>query len=356
MAEIHNAYNELEEKISSMRNNRIKYRKERYNNDVKYSFFLIFLGILLVFLVFKFPNIAHWFKNLAAKLLGRFDHPLLPVVLPELSIFRSFLDHNGLLRFISSLLDGTINLMIFILILIVDFVAHVFCFATPYIIWLCTYLVPIGMIVLGGYEFYSANETNRFLGSDFYSSEEEEILQAGLDGERKALSEMQRLPDSCHVFTNLKIPCEGKVSETDMIIVSDTGVTIVEVKNHKGTITGSAHDEHLSQLKIHGRNETDFKTFYNPIKQVATHAYRLKEYLHANGVHIRVRTCVFFINEEAHLQLKDVSENCPVYHIHNANALRLYLTSGGTRLNEYTKDNAISLLEDLMYDSYLESH
>ena len=66
-----------------------------------------------------------------------------------------------------------------------------------------------------------------------------DILQAGMAGEYASPDCLAALDDNCYIFTNLHIPHEGKESETD-IVVSPAGITIVEVKNHKGVIRGDS--------------------------------------------------------------------------------------------------------------------
>ena len=76
---------------------------------------------------------------------------------------------------------------------------------------------------------------------------EMDIRRSGLEGEEAAQGCLSSLGDDCYVFTNLYIPYEGKDSETDILVVSPAGVTIVEVKNHKGVIRGDVSDRKLIQ-------------------------------------------------------------------------------------------------------------
>ena len=183
-----------------------------------------------------------------------------------------------------------------------------------------------------------------------YDGRNVDILQAGTAGEQAALDCLAGLDNNCYIFTNLHIPYEDKESETDIIVVSPAGLTIVEVKNHKGVIRGDASDLELIQDRGHG-GESEDKRFYNPIKQVATHAYRLAGYLRSKNLPIHIRTCVFFVNPDSELQIQDrkgVLRECPVFHVNQAKQMLRYVYSGATHLSNRELNQAVKLLEQLM--------
>lgn len=184
-----------------------------------------------------------------------------------------------------------------------------------------------------------------------YDGRNVDILQAGMSGEQAALDCLASLDDKCYIFTNLHIPYEGKESETDIIVVSPAGITIVEVKNHKGVIRGDTSDHELTQDRGRGDEDED-KHFYNPIKQVATHAYRLGGYLRSKNLSTHIRTCVFFVNPECELQLQDregvLRAQCPVFHVSQTEKMLRYLQSGTNCLSERAFDKSVKLLEQLM--------
>ncbi|MBQ2955970.1 MAG: NERD domain-containing protein [Clostridia bacterium] len=163
----------------------------------------------------------------------------------------------------------------------------------------------------------------------YTESGEERVLRIGKEGEENALAILNRLDDTCHLFTNLRIPYDGGVSETDLIAVTPKGITIIEVKNHKGVIRGDADDEQLLQAKTSRRGVVREEPFYNPVKQVATHAYRLSGWLRENGVSAYVRTCVLFVHPEAALSMTDKNKvsalRCPVFTVSQSAALVSYV-------------------------------
>ncbi|MBQ2724541.1 MAG: NERD domain-containing protein [Clostridia bacterium] len=152
------------------------------------------------------------------------------------------------------------------------------------------------------------------------------ILKAGIEGEEKALRIMEHLPGSYHVYTNLIVPYNGKESETDMIVAGPTGVYIVEVKGHKGTITGDWSDENLRQEKD-DRSRT-VKTFYNPLKQVGTHVYRLSNAFRQQKISCGwIEGCVLFADDEACLNVTDKAGRQPhVYTYGTRVQLRDFIT------------------------------
>ena len=92
--------------------------------------------------------------------------------------------------------------------------------------------------------------------------------------------------------------------------------------------------------------------FYNPFKQVATHAYRLAGYLRSRNQPVYVRTCVFFVNPDCQLQLCDrneiMKEKCPVFHAGQKEKLLHYLQSGTKPLSDSAFERTVELLEELM--------
>ena len=202
------------------------------------------------------------------------------------------------------------------------------------------------------YRVYSIEEAaeSPFL-KVLYGGQNVDIIRAGIEGEQAALDCLNSLDDDCYVFTNLHIPYEDKESETDVIVVSPAGVTIVEVKNYKGVIRGDTSDQKLIQDRGN-RDESDDDCFYNPIKQVATHAYRLAGYLRGKNLPMHIRTCVFFVNPDSEVQLHDrngiLREKCPVFHVNQTQQLLRYLQSGTMHLSGETLDRVVKHLEQLM--------
>lgn len=150
------------------------------------------------------------------------------------------------------------------------------------------------------------------------------VLKAGIDGEEKARKTIESLPDDYIGFSNLNVTYEGKKSELDMVVVGKTGVFIIETKNYTGEIYGDADAHDLNREKESRSGEIYTSKFYNPIKQVGTHTYRLANYLRAKGIDVWVQGVVYFSNPDVELNIKHISK-IPVFD--SASELQGYITN-----------------------------
>src|SRR6056297_1115926 len=128
---------------------------------------------------------------------------------------------------------------------------------------------------------------------------------AGYKGEALGQKELKKLKKHGYkVFANMKLKHNNDQSEMDFIVIGSNGIFIVEVKNIKGTITGNVEDEHLTQIKKTKYNTYENK-FYNPIKQVNTHVYKLSKYLKDNNVNHWIEGYVYFPKKHSSIQVKN---------------------------------------------------
>lgn len=178
-----------------------------------------------------------------------------------------------------------------------------------------------------------------------------EIQRAGLEGEQHALFMLDSLPDSCHLFTNLIVSYEGKSSETDIVVVTPRAITIIEVKNYKDEIRGDWGDEYLYN-NVHRGENVHTKEFFNPIRQVATHARRLKGFLHEHGIDVWVNTGVAFPHLDANLRwVSDktgVLDKCPVFAYSSSTILREYVQGTAGRQQDIPVDDVVKLFDGLL--------
>ncbi|WP_369436046.1 nuclease-related domain-containing protein [Lysinibacillus fusiformis] len=143
-------------------------------------------------------------------------------------------------------------------------------------------------------------------------------VTAGLAGEDRALQVLSELPASYSIFPDIQIVVEGRKSQLDTIIVGPTGVFVVEVKNHSGVIEGNVNDRELLQIKHDGHK----KTIYNPVKQVATHTYRLHRYLCQHGVDYWIQGTVYFANDAVRIDVAPHSST-PIFSVKDNGSKRL---------------------------------
>jgi len=107
---------------------------------------------------------------------------------------------------------------------------------------------------------------------------QKEYKDKGSTGERLTYRELtkglfSKLFKKNHVFRNVYLEKEdGKLTEIDIIAVSNKGIFVIESKNYSGWIFGSEQNANWVQTLPNG-----FKTkFYNPIWQNNSHVKALK--------------------------------------------------------------------------------
>lgn len=128
---------------------------------------------------------------------------------------------------------------------------------------------------------------------------------AGYKGEALGQKELKKLKKYGYkVFANMKLKHNNDQSEMDFIVVGSNGIFIVEVKNIKGTIVGDSRDEQLIQVKKTKYNTYENR-FYNPIKQVNTHVYKLSKYLKDNGMNHWIEGYVYFPKKHSKIHVKN---------------------------------------------------
>lgn len=142
------------------------------------------------------------------------------------------------------------------------------------------------------------------------------VAESGFSGEKKAANQLLSLPHSYHVYSNLTINYGSGSSEIDYIIVGPKGVFVLEVKNYKGQIFGKEPDYNWKQYKTTQKGFVCRNDFYNPVKQVSTHVWRLSKSLRDEGVTAWVKGVVHFTNQEA--VLSATTKQTPVLKPHES--------------------------------------
>ena len=126
--------------------------------------------------------------------------------------------------------------------------------------------------------------------------------KAGLRGEQQA-SELIGgvLRPGDRLFSNLVVNYRGKRTELDNVVVNGSGVFIIEVKNHSGTLEGGIDDFEWSKYHVSAGGVTYKKTVKNPIRQVKRQIFILAGYLRESDINVYIRGYVLFLQQ-----------NCPV--------------------------------------------
>lgn len=173
------------------------------------------------------------------------------------------------------------------------------------------------------------------------------IYSAGISGEKAAESVFHALPNSYSVIPNAKLMYDGKYGEMDFIIVGYSGIHIVEVKGHRGRITGRSCDKELTQTTTSRAGREYQKTFYNPIKQVSTHVYKLNGVLQQYDIHQHIYSYVYFSNDDVELSISNTSET-PCYTAANKEDLlkQIQLIRGVRPLSTNSSEKIVSAILD----------
>lgn len=146
-----------------------------------------------------------------------------------------------------------------------------------------------------------------------FMTQKAKALESGIEGEAATAAIISALPETYFGVQNAQIPYAGKTSELDMIVVGPTGVFIIETKNMNGTIVGNYDNPQWTQKKVGQQGTPYSKSFYNPVKQVGTHVYRLANFLKSNGIDVYVDSMVYFSNPDTVIQLIGTPSQTPVY-------------------------------------------
>ncbi|MBS6889741.1 MULTISPECIES: nuclease-related domain-containing protein [Clostridium] len=137
------------------------------------------------------------------------------------------------------------------------------------------------------------------------------ILSSGLEGENKTNAIFEKLSDDYYVLSDLNVKVGNKTSQIDNIVVGSNGIFVIETKNLNGLIEGNEDDKEIVQHKVGIKGGKYSKTFYNPIKQVSTHVYRVSEVLKRYNLNKWVQGAVYFTNKNCMVDIN--STRTPVF-------------------------------------------
>lgn len=177
--------------------------------------------------------------------------------------------------------------------------------------------VSVKVFIFSTFCYYTEDDFRNMAEKDM--SDELHILNAGVIGEEAALNTVSVLGDECYIFANLDIEYDGEHNETDLIIVSPTGLSVVEVKNYSGILTGDLSDREIIRIKKFKNGDCDEKKESNPVRQIGAPIYKLAHYLKDQGIPVNVRGCALFVHENVEFQLTDhkgLANKCPLFLMH----------------------------------------
>ena len=130
--------------------------------------------------------------------------------------------------------------------------------------------------------------------------------QKGKRGEQRVNDILSHLPKEYHILCDIVLKTKKGTTQIDHIVVSKYGIIAIETKNYRGNIYGDDNRKEWTQLIV---TKVTFakkwwktytyvtkKHFYNPVKQSAGHALKIKELLTAYP-HVKIVPIVVFTGE-----------------------------------------------------------
>lgn len=178
-----------------------------------------------------------------------------------------------------------------------------------------------------------------------------QATKAGVEGEKAALRAISGLSDECYIFANLVVDDGHGHNETDLIVVSPTGLTVMEVKNYSGLLSGDLSDQELIQRKYQKNGSYTEDKARNPVRQMDTPIRRLSHYLRDIGIAVNIRRCALFINENVQFQLTDragLGSTCPLFLMGSAELLNYLHTQGDQKLKPAEIQRIVTALKKQM--------
>jgi hypothetical protein len=136
----------------------------------------------------------------------------------------------------------------------------------------------------------------------------------GAEGEDWALGvptalpgSLSTLPDGYTVFNQVTIPNGKSFRELDFVVVGPNGIFGIEVKHHRGEISGKETDLNWCQRKRSRAGNTYEQGLRNPVGQLKGAIHTLKQYLKTQGIHPWIQGIVVFTHPKCTLTLGEMS-------------------------------------------------
>ena len=117
------------------------------------------------------------------------------------------------------------------------------------------------------------------------------VEEIGAEGEKQVKSVIEDYDGEQYVFNNYMAKRDSKTSQIDHIVINKYGVFVIETKNYAGTIFGRVDQQKWTQVLAGGNKRNKF---YNPVKQNATHIYRICKNIPRN---IEIHSLVVYVRD-----------------------------------------------------------
>jgi len=152
-------------------------------------------------------------------------------------------------------------------------------FGISFTLWfiISSLIIIIAKLIAFGYDVVTIYQSGykEKSGNGFFKT----YFNKGHMGEFKLYRKLTRVAPKTDIFMNMYIPGKNTThTELDIVVLSDRGILLYEVKNYGGSIYGSKSDVYWTQvLSYFIKNK-----FYNPIRQNYLHHKSLTNYLNVN--------------------------------------------------------------------------
>lgn len=136
----------------------------------------------------------------------------------------------------------------------------------------------------------------------------------GAEGEDWALGvpttlpgSLMTLPDEYTVFNQVVVPCGKSFRELDFVVIGPNGIFAIEVKHHRGQISGKETDFTWCQRKCSRAGNSYEQDLRNPVGQLKGAIHVLKQYLKTQSASPWIQGIVVFTHPECTLTLGEMS-------------------------------------------------
>ena len=136
----------------------------------------------------------------------------------------------------------------------------------------------------------------------FVSKQSRAITRAGKKGEKILYKKLRKsIKKGSVILRNVELPLYDGITEIDLLVVTQSGIVIIENKHLSGNIYGDTKSQNWIQDK-----NGNIKEFYNPIKQNYGHFKCLLHHLKKNKIYgVNITSIVIFSHEAGNLQVSD---------------------------------------------------
>ena len=132
---------------------------------------------------------------------------------------------------------------------------------------------------------------------------------------------------------------DGSTSEVDLIMISQSGIFVIESKHYSGQVSGNRNEQYWKQT----RRNKEINRFYNPIRQNESHCLYLSEYLGLNKS--KFLSYIVFSDK---CEFKNMPKSTKKYRIlHRKELLRTIRRDMNDRGRIFSKKKAFEIYADL---------